>query len=81
MRSEQWIRTQKRRVRKKYRKVGNMYFSPKEFRDFRHGKYLNVSILNKALKRITKGVQELADSFRDAAKVISEAYKEESDEQ
>lgn len=41
MRSEQWIRTQKRRVRKKYRKggIGNMYFSPKEFRDYRHGKH------------------------------------------
>jgi len=72
MRSEQWIRTQKRRVRKKYRKggIGNKYFSPKEFRDFRHGK--NFSALAKALKNISEASQKLVVTMGEVVKVISE---------
>lgn len=77
MRSEQWIRTQKRRVRKKYIKAGNVYFSPKEIRDLKHGK--NLSALVKAVKNITKAFQELTTTISKAVKVISEAYKEETE--
>ena len=61
MRSEQWIRTQKRRVRKKYRKVGNMYFSPKEIRDLKHAKFL--SALAKAVKKLNKGIARISGRF------------------
>ncbi len=77
MRSEQWIRTQKRRVRKKYRKAGNIYFSPKEIRDLKHGK--NLSALTKAVKNIAKEFQKLADTISETVKAISEAYMEVSE--
>lgn len=77
MRSEQWIRTQKRRVRKKYRKAGNVYFSPKEIRDLKHGK--NFSALAKAVKNIAKAFQELTERISEAVKEISVACAEDCD--
>lgn len=82
MRTEQWIRTQKRRVQKKYIKAGSMYFSPKEWRDFRHGKPFNtlakaVNKINKGFQELTKGFQKLTPALSEAVKVFSEAYKEE----
>lgn len=78
MRSEQWIRTQKRRVRKKYKKAGSVYFSPKEIRDLKHGK--NLSALTKAVKNIAKAFQELAATISETVKAMSEAYKETESE-
>ena len=75
MRSEQWIRTQKRRVRKKYRKVGNMYFSPREIRKIKNGMFLKSLI--KAINNLNKGFQELTAVISEAAKAISEAYTED----
>lgn len=73
MRSEQWIRTQKRRVRKKYLKVGNMYFSPREIRKIKNGMFLKSLI--KALNDFEKRFQEFMALISEMAKTISEARK------
>lgn len=74
MKTEAWIRTQKRRVRKKYKKAGNVFFSPKEMRDLMNG--TSFSALGKAVKNIAKEFQKLVTVLSEATKAISEAHKE-----